>query len=183
VSAPPSGPGWVYAIKFDRYRILARIRDGEVRLFTRNGNDWTSKVARLTREIGVLPCKTAWLDGEVVVLDDRGLSSFNALQKALYRVTTESIDYFVFDLVYLDGRDLRGQEFAARRAKLERLLESHEGTRVRLSQIFAADGPSVLQSACRLGHEGIVAKRTSSLYTSARTKTWLKVKCQQQRRS
>ena len=91
VSAPPTGKGWAYEIKFDGYRILARCEGGETRLFTRNGNDWTAKMESLARQVSLLPAKTAWLDGEVVVLGDDGLPKFNALQNAFDSAGTEHI--------------------------------------------------------------------------------------------
>jgi bifunctional non-homologous end joining protein LigD len=168
----------VYEIKLDGYRILGRCEGGKARLFTRNGNDWTSKMESLAREIATLPAQTAWLDGEVVVLGDNGVPSFNALQNAFDKDGTEQITYFVFDLLYLDGKDLRNLEFRERRALLEGVFAAQDHERVRLSQIFDADGASVLQSACKMGLEGVIAKRLNAPYRSARTEAWLKVKCQ-----
>ena len=178
VRAPPTGKGWAYEIKFDGYRILARCERGEARLFTRNGNDWTTKMGTLARQLSLLPAKTAWLDGEVVVLGEDGLPKFNALQNAFDSAGTEHIVYFVFDLLYLDGKDLRALDLASRRAALEDLFADYDQGRVRLSQAFDADGASVLQSACKMGLEGIIAKRLNARYESRRSKAWLKVKCQ-----
>src|SRR4030095_12824802 len=178
VSAPPTGAGWAYEIKFDGYRILARCDGGKVQLFTRNANDWTAKMESLAREVSLLPAKTAWLDGEVVVLGDDGLPKFNALQNAFDSAGTEHIVYFVFDVLYLNGKDLRGLESRDRRAVLEQLFTDYDQGRVRLSQTFDADGASVLQSAFKMGLEGVIAKRLNSPYRSARTDAWLKVKCQ-----
>jgi bifunctional non-homologous end joining protein LigD len=178
VDAPPKGGGWTYEIKLDGYRILARCDRGKVRLFTRNENDWTAKMQSLAREVANLPVKTAWLDGEVVVMGDNGIPDFNALQNAFDKSGTESIMYFVFDVIYLNGKDLRGLPFHQRRAVLERLFSDYDSDRVRLSQTFDADGASVLQSACKMGLEGVIAKRLDAPYRSARTEAWLKVKCQ-----
>jgi bifunctional non-homologous end joining protein LigD len=178
VSAPPTGKGWAYEIKFDGYRILARCESGEARLFTRNGNDWTTKMETLARQVSLLPAKTAWLDGEVVVLGDDGLPKFNALQNAFDSAGTEHIVYFVFDLLYLNGKDLRTLDLSSRRAALEDLFADYDQGRVRLSQAFGADGASVLQSACKMGLEGIIAKRLNARYESRRSEAWLKVKCQ-----
>jgi len=136
VSAPPTGKGWAYEIKFDGYRILARCERGEARLFTRNGNDWTTKMETLARQVSLLPAKTAWLDGEVVVLGDNGLPKFNALQNAFDSAGTEHIVYFVFDLLYLDGKDLRTLDLSSRRAALEDLFADYDQGRVRLRQAF-----------------------------------------------
>jgi bifunctional non-homologous end joining protein LigD len=178
VDAPPKGSGWAYEIKFDGYRILARCEAGKVRLFTRNANDWTAKMESLARQVSMLPATNAWLDGEVVVLGDDGLPKFNALQNAFDSAGTEHITYFVFDVLYLNGKDLRGLEFRERRAVLEQLFTDYDQGRVRLSQTFDADGASVLQSACKMGLEGVIAKRLNATYRSARTDAWLKVKCQ-----
>ena len=179
VAAPPKGAGWIYEIKLDGYRILARISGKDVGLLTRRGNDWTADMQQLAQEVGKLPTKSAWLDGEVVVLGANGLPEFNALQNAFDRKSTQQLVYFVFDLLYLNGRDVQACELRDRRALLEDLFSGFEQDRVRLSQTFDADGPSVLQSACKMGLEGIIAKRLNAPYRSgARPDTWQKVKCQ-----
>lgn len=178
VSAPPGATGWTFEIKFDGYRILSRLNHGAVRLFTRNANDWTDKMESLAAVVADLPAKTAWLDGEVVVLNERGVPDFNALQNAFDKVGTEHIVYFVFDLLYLDGKDLRQLPFSERRAILESLFANFEHERVRLSQTFHADGASILKSACEMGLEGVIAKRLTAKYVSSRTDAWVKVKCQ-----
>lgn len=178
VDAPPRGPGWLYEIKFDGYRILARIERGRVRLFTRNANDWTARMASLAAEIARLPIKSGWLDGEVVVLDSKGVPDFNALQNAFDQDGTERITIFVFDALFVDGKDLRGEPLTARREALEAAFAGFESDRVRLSQVFDADGQSMLNSACRMGLEGVIAKKAAAPYRGTRTDTWLKVKCQ-----
>jgi len=178
VSKPPDRGDWVYEIKLDGYRILARCEGGKVRLFTRNSNDWTAKLASLALEVATLPVETAWLDGEVVVLGEGGIPDFNALQNAFDKRGTEGITYFIFDLLYLNGMDLRGLEFRKRRELLETLFAGHDQGRVRLAQTFAADGPSVLQSACKMGLEGVIAKKVNAPYKSTRSDAWLKVKCE-----
>ena len=145
---------------------------------TRNGNDWTAKMESLAREVSMLPVKSAWFDGEVVVLGDDGLPKFNALQNAFDSAGTEDITYFMFDVLYLNGKDLRGLEFRERRAVLEQLFADYDQGRVRLSQTFDADGASVLQSAYKMGLEGVIAKRLNAPYRGARTDAWQKVKCQ-----
>jgi bifunctional non-homologous end joining protein LigD len=179
VDGPPVRGEWTYEIKFDGYRILARCDDGNVRLFTRNSNDWTDKMPTLARELATMPVETAWLDGEIVVQDTNGLPDFNALQNAFdKRQGDRAMTYFVFDLLYVDGRDLRRLDQRTRRAALEALIARHEQGHVRLSQAFEADGASVLQSACKMGLEGIIAKRLDSPYKGVRDQTWLKIKCQ-----
>ena len=178
VDAPPKGAGWTYEIKLDGYRILSRIEGGNVRLFTRNEHDWTRKMPLLAKEVAALPVDSAWLDGEVVVLGDSGIPDFNALQNAFDKRGTEHLTYFVFDVLHLNGKDLRPLEYRQRRALLEDIFATDHGDRLRLSQTFDADGASVLDSACRMGLEGIIAKRLDAPYRGTRTDTWRKVKCQ-----
>lgn len=121
-TAPPAAGEWGYEIKFDGYRILARVEKGACRLVTRNGNDWTSKMESLAAAVTTLPMKSGWLDCEAVVLGDGGIPSFNALQNAFNRVGTESIILFVFDVPYLDGRDLRALPLKTRRVILRERL-------------------------------------------------------------
>jgi len=177
VSAPPTGAGWAYEIKLDGYRILARIEAGTVRLFTRNGNDWTAKMPRLEKQVAQFVAQSAWLDGEIVVLGDTGLPEFNSLQNAFDDKDTDSLTYFVFDLLYLNGEDLRPLQFRQRRALLEELFHDYRGD-VRISQTFNVDGASMLESARRTGLEGIIAKRLDAPYRGTRTDTWRKIKSQ-----
>ena len=149
-----------------------------MKLYTRNENDWTARMATLAADVAKLPAKAAWLDGEIVVLDSKGLPDFNALQNAFDKAGTEAITYFVFDLLYFNGADLRGEPFSTRRDALEALFEDSDSSRVRLSQTFDADGPSILKSACDMGLEGVIAKKLAAPYRGTRTEAWLKVKCQ-----
>src|SRR5262249_39064121 len=123
-----------------------------------------------------LGLRSGWLDGEIVVLNDDGMPSFNALQNAFDAARTDAITYFLFDVPYADGHDLRQVPLAARRAWLRAQVEAHGGEHVRFSADFKADPASLLQSAARLGMEGIIAKRTDAPYVSDRTSTWLKLK-------
>jgi bifunctional non-homologous end joining protein LigD len=174
-SVPASGE-WSYEIKFDGYRLLARIEQGRARLFTRNGNDWTAKLKALAAAVETLGVQAAWLDGEIVVLNQEGTPDFNALQNAFDASRTDSIDYFLFDLLYLTGHDLRHVPLHARRALLKQLVEAKGIERVRFSGDFTGDPGSILASACGLGLEGIIAKRVDAPYVSARAPTWLKLK-------
>ena len=176
----PSGGPWSYELKFDGYRLLARIDEkGRVKLFTRNGNDWTAKLKPLAAAVQALGVKQAWLDGEIVVLDDHGTPNFNALQNAFDAAGTDRVVYFLFDVPYFEGYDLRQVPLHARRALLKQLVEEKGGERVRFSADFRADPASLLQSAAALQLEGIIAKRTDSAYVSQRTETWLKLKSHQ----
>lgn len=178
VSAVPPGP-WVVESKFDGYRLLARLDRGEVRLFTRNGHDWTDKLTPLVGPLQGLPARSAWLDGEIVVLDERNLPDFNRLQNAIDNRHSADIVYFLFDLPFLDGRDLRGLPLSTRRVALERLLQDRGEDALRFSAAFEVAPSQMLEAACPLGLEGVMAKRADARYESGRTTTWLKLKCQQ----
>ena len=175
--SPPTGSQWLYELKFDGYRLLARIDRGKVRLITRNGNDWTSKMKALAQAVERLGLTSAWLDGEIVVLKPDGTPDFNGLQNAFDAARTQDIEFFLFDLPYFDGHDLRRVPLRLRRALLRQLLERQPVEHIRLSQEFDAAPASLLESACKLGMEGIMAKRADAPYVSQRTETWLKVKC------
>jgi len=177
VDTPPEGD-WQYEIKFDGYRILARIEDGEVRLFTRNGHDWTVKMPRQVAALKKLKLKSAWLDGEMVVADENGVADFQALQNAFDTEHDERIVYYLFDLPWLDGHDLRQQPLQARRAALEKVLADPPPA-LRYSATFAEPVQSLLDSACRLELEGLIGKRQDSPYVERRSSDWIKLKCQQ----
>ncbi len=174
----PSSGEWLYEIKLDGYRIMARIDGEQVALITRGGHDWSSKMPGLVAELLALGIGSAWLDGEIVVLDDNGLPDFNQLQNAFDRRTSsQGIDYFLFDLPYFEGHDLRGLPLAERRRRVKALLDDRPGAHVKYSADFAGDPATVLQSACKLRLEGIIAKRADAPYAGRRTETWLKLKC------
>lgn len=178
--ALPTGTGWVIETKFDGYRILARIEDAHVTLFTRNGHDWTRKLGLLAAEIEKLDISEGWLDGEIVVLRD-GMPDFNALQNAIDGGRNDAIVFFSFDLPFWEGRDLRNVPLAQRRAKLAELV-ADRSERVRFSEAFDASAVQLFQAACQLGLEGLMFKRADASYVSARTQTWLKAKCNASRR-
>ncbi|MGJ7506025.1 DNA ligase D [Variovorax sp. GT1P44] len=175
----PASGDWIYEIKFDGYRLMTRIQDGKATLVTRGGHDWSAKMPTLARELEQLGVRSAWLDGEIVVLDEKGLPKFNALQNAFDRkASTEQIVYFLFDLPYFEGYDLREAPLGARRQLLEEFLKERGTDRIRFSAAFDADPASILASAQRIGLEGVIAKRTDAPYASRRTEAWLKLKCQ-----
>lgn len=175
-SVPTRGE-WIYELKLDGYRQLTRFdARGHVKLYTRNGNDWTAKMRSLARTLEALALRSTWLDGEITVLRDDGTPDFNALQNAFDRSRTESIEYFLFDVPFFDGHDLRNAPLRARRAWLSQLLDAKGGTHLRFSADFAADPASLLQSAANIGLEGLMAKRADAPYTSGRSETWLKLK-------
>ena len=174
----PAPGAWIYELKFDGYRLMARIDHGRARLFTRGGHDWTSKMPTLVKELEAMKLGSAWLDGEIVVFGTDGTPSFNALQNAFDHARTQAIVYFVFDLPYVDGHDLRALPLWARRERLQQLLQAGGGAHVRLSTAFDADAADLLESACGMHLEGVIAKRADAPYESRRSTTWLKLKCQ-----
>src|SRR5947209_3587439 len=173
----PSGTGWAHEIKFDGYRIQARLDHGEVRLLTRKGLDWTEKFPNVAAAVAKLPARTALIDGEIVVEDEDGVSNFSELQAALKQGERERFIYYVFDLLHLDGRDLTGLPMVERKAELLRLLAATESGPVIYSEHFQGDGQAVLSAACQFRLEGIVSKRLDAPYRSGRSESFIKIKC------
>ena len=173
--APPGD--WLYEIKFDGYRMLARIRDGEVRLFTRNGNDWTERLPRQVKALEALKLKDSWLDGEVVSLNADGLPDFQALQNAFDIGRSLDIVYYLFDAPFLDAQDLRDAPVEERRAALKAALSASRSKLLRFSEAFAANHHDIFESACDLALEGVIGKRAGSPYVSSRNADWIKLKC------
>ena len=177
VDRPPAdSEGWLFEVKFDGYRLLARIDgDGTPRLITRNGNDWTHRLPHLEKAIASMSLKPGWLDGEIVMLGDNGATSFQRLQNAFDSERTSDINYFVFDLPYYDGYDLTHVKLEHRRSLLQPLLQNTPDC-IRFSEAFEAPPSSLIASACKLGLEGIIGKRRDSLYTFRRSPDWIKLK-------
>jgi bifunctional non-homologous end joining protein LigD len=175
VAEPPTGEGWIHEIKHDGYRTLIVIDRGQVRAFTRNGNDWTAAYRRVVDACSKLACKTAVLDGEIVVQDENGLTDFDALRSAIY-TAPHRIVFFAFDLLHLDGKDLRGCPLLERRALLRRLIKPDPRCPIQFSDQVAGDGASFFRAASDLGLEGIVSKRAASQYRSGPSRSWLKTK-------
>ena len=178
-SGLPAHGQWIFEIKFDGYRMLARFDGAKPRLFTRNGHDWSAKMPVLIDELAALKLKGTWLDGEVVVLGADGLPDFNALQNAFDGKRTREIRYFVFDVPYFEGHDLRAAPLVERRALLEAFVAQHGSEHVRFSAAFDADPVNLMRSAEQLKLEGMMAKRADAPYVSRRTDTWLKLKGKQ----
>jgi bifunctional non-homologous end joining protein LigD len=177
-AAPPDGANFVHEIKFDGYRMQARLDHGAVTLKTRNGLDWTARFRPVAEAVASLPANTALIDGEVVVEDKNGVSSFSALQSALKESRAGSFVYYVFDFLHLDGRDLAGAPLIERKTRLETLLAKGPSNPVlRMSEHLSERGTVVFDHACRMGLEGIVSKRIDAPYRSGRTRDWLKSKC------
>ncbi|MFJ3463493.1 DNA ligase D [Achromobacter spanius] len=176
---PRHGEDWLYEVKFDGYRMLARVEGSRVQMFTRNGHDWSSKVPHLVTSIQQLNITSAWIDGEIVVLADNGVPSFQALQNAFDGKRTSNIVFYAFDLPFVAGRDIRGEPLHLRRELLSQLVATGQDDHIRFSEAFCAAPSDLIASACRMGLEGIMAKRQSARYVSSRTDDWVKIKCAQ----
>jgi bifunctional non-homologous end joining protein LigD len=178
--SPPAGDRWLHEVKFDGYRLQARIAEGRVSLWTRGGLDWTEKFGGSVQEaLRDLPRRDALIDGELVVENESGVSEFSRLQADLSDGRRDRFLYYAFDCLYLDGYDLREVALIRRKELLNRLIGTGGGV-VRYSSHFEEDGRLVLQRACALGLEGIVSKLTQSAYASGRGKSWVKCKCSAQ---
>ncbi len=175
-AAAPTSDQWIWEIKFDGYRMLARIEGGVVQLITRGGHDWSAKMPALVQSLAALGLGSAWLDGEIVVIGANGLPDFHALQNAIDSSRSAQIAYFLFDVPYLEGYDLRKVPLVARRQVLQRLLEERPQERLRFSAAFDVDAAAILESARQMGLEGVIAKRKDAPYESRRTESWLKLK-------
>ncbi|MDI2590051.1 DNA ligase D [Pseudomonas sp. 681] len=176
VDKAPSGD-WRYEIKFDGYRILARIENGEVRLLTRNGHDWTAKLPLQAKALAEMKLDGSWLDGEVVVLNDKGFPDFQALQNAFEIGRSVDIIYFIFDAPFLHGVDQRELPVEDRRAALKKALGRKSRHVLRFSEAFTANHRDIVESACALELEGVIGKRAGSPYVSRRSPDWIKLKC------
>ncbi len=175
---PREAAGWLFEIKFDGYRMLARAEAGQVRLLTRNGHDWTARLGALRDALQAMDLPDGWYDGEIIMPGPEGQpSDFQALQGAFDSARTADIVYWLFDLPYCAGQDLRGCTLDDRRAVLRRIVERKPQPRVRFSEAFDAAPQDVVASACRLGLEGVIAKRRDGGYASRRSADWLKLKC------
>jgi bifunctional non-homologous end joining protein LigD len=181
VDAPPDGAGWLHEIKLDGYRLLCALQRGAARLYSRNGLDWTDRFPALAAALRELPASSALLDGEVVVLDAQGRSSFQALQAALGRGSSApSFQLQFFDCLHLDGVDLRAAPLVERKRLLRALLARvPQGSPLRFSDHVLGRGAEFLEAACASGVEGIVSKRLDAPYQAGRSRAWLKTKCSQ----
>lgn len=177
-ATPPEGTGWLHEVKFDGYRLQAHISAGKVKLFTRSGLDWTKRFGETLRlELLGLDCKQAIIDGEIVVLSDKGVASFAHLQGDLSADRTERMIFYAFDLLHLDGAALREEPLLERKSQLEELLKQSRTMVTRYSEHFEEPGETMLVHACRMGLEGVVSKQVDAPYQSGRTLAWIKSKC------
>ncbi|MEQ7922538.1 DNA ligase D [Xanthomonas sp. WHRI 1810A] len=176
VESPPEGD-WLYEIKFDGYRILTRIQDGEVRLFSRDGDDWTERLPLQAKALTAMKLGDGWLDGEMVVLNDAGLPDFQALEEAFEIGRSKDIVYYVFDAPFLDGEDLRNTAVEERRAAVKARLGKQRSRLLRFSDAFAAKPQDIIESARALSLDGVIGKRVGSAYDSTRSADWIELKC------
>ncbi len=178
VSRTPEGGDFIHEVKFDGYRVIARIDAGRVKLLTRGGEDWTLRMPSLAAALAKLRTKNAIFDGEFVALDEHGVSDFQLLQNAFGGKSQAPLAYYAFDLLYLDGVDLRLLPLLERKAKLEELLERlpKSETTLRYSDHTQGNGARFFAEAAKLGLEGVVSKRANSPYRSGRGQDWQKSK-------
>jgi len=174
----PEGREWLHEIKYDGYRTIVRIEKGEVRLFTRNGHDWTKRYGALAKAFKSLKCAAALIDGEVAVQDARGVTAIDLLEKALSDGRDGDLTFFAFDLIHLDGYDLKSTPLIERKRALAGLIAPNADARshIQLSDHVPGGGAEFFAHATRMGLEGIMSKRADAPYVEGRTKTWLKIK-------
>ena len=176
VDQPPEGKHWIHEIKHDGYRSQVLFDRGQVRVFSRNGHDWTDRYPSIVRAAARLHCQSAIIDGEAIVQNGNGASDFESLQSAI-RVRPHSIILYAFDLLHLDGKDLRQETLSERRAELKHLVGSDADSRIQFSDEFDGDGAALFKACAEKELEGIVSKHSLAPYRSGRSKTWLKTKC------
>ena len=169
---PPAGANWIHEIKHDGFRIMARRNSAGVRLITRHGNDFTSRFPLAVAAVTALPARSFLLDGEAIVTDERGLAVFDLIRHKRHGADAVLL---AFDLIELDGEDLRRTPIEQRKRQLAKLVRRPQAGIV-VNEVFEGDGDVLFAHACKLGCEGIVSKRLSSLYKSGRSPHWLKVK-------
>jgi bifunctional non-homologous end joining protein LigD len=172
----PSGVRWVHEIKFDSYRTQAHLRSGRPAMYTRRGHDWTRRFQPIADALAKLLAADLILDGEAVVADSRGIPDFGLLHADLAASRRDRLLYYAFDLLYLDGFDLRGAPLAERKRLLAELL-ADASERILYAEHLDGDGPEIQERACAMGLEGIVSKQQDAPYRSGRVESWIKVKC------
>ena len=176
VKEPPSGDEWLHELKFDGYRMLCHVDRGKVRFWSRNGKDWTEKFLNVVEAVKSLRVTSAILDGEIVIVDAQGQSSFQKLQRSMGSGVNSGFVFQVFDLIYLDGYDLTRTPLRERKAALKAVCTGGRNV-IRYSEHIQGKGDEFYKHACAYGIEGIVSKLADSPYSSTRNRNWLKVKC------
>jgi len=172
-ASPPRGPDWLHEIKHDGYRLIVRRDSDDVQLLTRRGQDWSDRYPLITAAARALKVKSCLIDGEAVACDENGLASFQRMRE---RQHDKTVILYAFDLLELDGEDLRPEPVEVRKATLSGLLRRHGRPGLHFAEHLEGDGPTIFQHACKLGLEGIVSKRKGSRYQSGRSPHWLKSK-------
>jgi bifunctional non-homologous end joining protein LigD len=181
-AAVPRAAGWVHEVKVDGWRIMTRIAGGAARLTTRKGRDYTRAMAPIAAALAELPCREAIIDGEVAAPDEHGVTRVGDIRSALHQ--PERLAYFAFDLLWLDGLDLRALPLLDRKKRLERLMSGGNDPRLLyVEHVPAEQGPGLYQAAVAAGCEGVVSKRADSRYRSGETRDWLKIKPAEVRRA
>jgi bifunctional non-homologous end joining protein LigD len=171
----PSGTRWIHEIKFDGYRVQVHLANETVKVFTRRGHDWTNRFKKIAHDAWHIAAGSAIIDGEVVVPAANGTTDFSVLQNEL-KGTSTKIVFVAFDLLYLNGYDLRKLPLVARKAHLKKLIDK---TGIQFSESFEVDGREMYQHACKVGLEGVVSKVADSPYNSGRGNDWVKKTCAQ----
>ena len=170
---PPSGPGWLHEIKHDGYRMMVKRDVDRIQVLTRNGHDWTARFPLMVAAAEAIRAKSFLIDGEGVVCDESGIPMFDRMR---YRRNDANVFLYAFDLLSLNGHDLRREPIEERKAALAKLIRrKHVGIRF-VEHLEFDDGEMIFEHACQLGCEGIVSKRLGSRYVSGRTRDWIKVK-------
>ncbi len=177
VPAAPEGGDWLHEIKYDGYRTQLVIEGSSLRAFTRNGYDWSDRYQPILRAASDLDCHSAIIDGEMIVQDEQGRSDFGAFKRAMER-RPETLVFMAFDLLHLNGRDLRAEPLIERRLRLQDLVGCNEPSCcIQYSDHVIGNGADLFEAADAMGLEGIVSKRARSRYRSGRSRDWLKIKC------
>jgi DNA ligase D-like protein (predicted ligase) len=176
VDQPPEGAHWIHEIKYDGYRCQVLLERGQASVLTRNGYDWTDRYPSIVRAASSLRCQSAIIDGEAIVQDVNGASDFDSLNSAM-RWRPESIVLYAFDLMHLDGADLRGETLSLRRSVLKVLVGNDDESRIQFSEAFVGEGADLFKACAEHGLEGIISKQGLAPYRSGRSRTWLKTKC------
>lgn len=174
---PPKGDNWIHEIKLDGYRTLCHKKKSNIKLLTRSGLDWTNKYEFIEQECKKIPADSVMLDGEIVWVDNNGVSHFQGLQNSLEEPNSKELLYYVFDILHLNGQDLQEVPLLERKMLLKKLLKETSSNKLLFSDYWKGDGTHVLKSACHLRLEGIVSKEIHSTYQSGRNKNWIKSKC------
>jgi len=176
VDAAPDGDQWMHEIKYDGYRMMARLDRGAVKLLTRTGLDWTHKYPAIVKAVAALNARQAYLDGELCGVGPDGITSFNIVQLASDRGNAAALVFFLFDLLHLDGEDLRARRLIERKERLATLLVNTAPS-LHFSDHVVGQGPAFYYKACAMHVEGIVSKRVGAPYASGNRGLWRKVKC------